>query len=152
MTSTPCGRPSEFGLVTITWIARTRMPLALLPEQGGALPPSQVCSLRVTEPIPGTRMVVFGGGLSLTAVPATESPRRLVPRASDEDLPQPEPLLACEIIASAEAVHVPPLGKTQIPCPLATLEEVLLDARTAPAVSLTDVPLLTNDVLSWSRS
>src|SRR5438105_4826384 len=151
MTSTP-GRPSEFGLVTITWIARTRMPLALLPEQGGALPPSQVCSLRVTEPIPGTRMVVFGGGLSLTAVPATESPRRLVPRASDEDLPPPEPLLACDTIASAETVHVPPLGKTQIPCPLATLEEVLLDARTVPAVSLTDVPLLTDDVVSWSRS
>src|SRR5467141_4045167 len=152
MTFAPWGMPKTFGLSTITWIARTRIPLLVVPEHGGTPPPSQVCSLRVTEPIPGTRMVVFGGGLSLTAVPATESPRRLVPRASDEDLPPPEPLLACETIASAEAVHVPPLGKTQIPCPLATLEEVLLDARTAPAVSLTDVPLLTNDVLSWSRS
>src|SRR5438128_12061017 len=128
MTSTPWGRPTAFGLVTITWIARTRMPLALLPAHGGALPPSHVCSLKVTEPIPGTRIVVFGGGLSLTAVPATESPRRLVPCESDEDLPPPDVLLACETITVAEAVHVPPLGKTQMPCPLATLEEVLLDA------------------------
>src|SRR5207244_8654218 len=119
MTSTPCGRPSEFGLVTITWIARTRMPLALLPEQGGALPPSHVCSLKVTEPIPGTRMVVFGGGLSLTALPATESPKRLVPCESDEDLPPPEVLLACETITFAETVQVPPLGKTQTLCALA---------------------------------
>ena len=134
MTSTPCGRPSEFGLVTITWIARTRMPLALLPEQGGALPSSQVCSLRVTEPIPGTRMVVFGGGLSLTAVPATESPRRLVPRASDEDLPPREALLACETIASAEAVHVPP--PAQMDAQLQRLRELKLALGQQPEADL----------------
>src|SRR5947209_20431487 len=99
MTSTPCGRPSEFGFVTITWIARTRMPLALLPEQGGALPPSQICSLRVTEPIPGTRMVVFGGGLSLTAMPATESRSNLGPGESDDDVPPPEDVVAGDTIA-----------------------------------------------------
>src|SRR5438034_3123257 len=121
MTSTPCGRPSEFGLVTITWIARTRMPLALLPEHGGAPPPSQICSLRVTEPIPGTRMVVLGGGLLLTDVPPTESPSRLVPTGSDEDLPPPEALLACEVIALADAVHTPFTGSTQTFCALAKL-------------------------------
>src|SRR5438046_1323689 len=40
-----------------------------------------------------TKMVVLGGGLSLTAMPATESPSRLVPAVSDTDLPAPETLL-----------------------------------------------------------
>ena len=128
------------------------MPLALVPEHGGALPPSHVCSLRVTEPIPGTRMVVFGGGLSLTAVPATESPRRLVPCEFDEDVPPPEVLFACDTITLAEAVHVPPLGKTQTLCAVAELEELLLDPSTVPVVSLTEVPAPTNEVVSWSRS
>ena len=128
------------------------MPLALVPEHGGALPPSHVCSLRVTEPIPGTRMVVFGGGLSLTAVPATESPRRLVPLESDEDVPPLDVLLACETIAQAETVHVPPLGMTQRLCALAELEELLLDPSTVPVLSLTEVPAPTNEVVSWSRS
>src|SRR5260370_26567653 len=77
--SAPWGTPVAFGLSTITWIARTVIPLLVAPEQGKALPPSHVCSLRVTEPIPGTRMVVLGGGLSLTAMPPTESPSSAVP-------------------------------------------------------------------------
>ncbi len=88
MTSAPCGTPKAFGLSTITWIARTRIPLLVVPAHGGAPPPSQVCSLRVTEPIPGTRIVVLGGGLSLTDMPPTESPIRLVPCESDEDFPR----------------------------------------------------------------
>src|SRR5437867_12038411 len=107
MTFAPCGTPGALGLSTITWIARTVIPLLLAPEHGGALPLSQVCSLRVTEPIPGTRIVVLGGGLSLTDVPPTESPSRLVPFASDEDIPPPEELLACEMIALASTVHEP---------------------------------------------
>src|ERR1700739_4394879 len=98
MTSAPCGTPKAFGLSTITWIARTRMPLLVVPAHGGAPPPSQVCSLRMTEPIPGKRIVVFGGGLSLTDMPPTESPSRLVPFASDEDIPLPELLLAFFLI------------------------------------------------------
>src|SRR5881396_3311080 len=139
MTSAPCGTPGAFELSTITWIARTVMPLLVVPEHGGAPPQSQVCSLKVTEPIPGTRIVVFGGGLSLTAVPATESPRRLVPCESDEDLPPPDVLLACETITLAEAVQVPPLDKTHTLSARAELTELLLDARTVPAVSLTAV-------------
>src|SRR5713101_9674086 len=108
MTSAPCATPVEFGLSTITWIARTRMPLLVEPEHGGAPPPSQVCSLRVTEPMPGNRIVVLGGGLSLTDIPPTESPTRLVPPASDDDFPPPEALLACEVIALANTVHAPP--------------------------------------------
>src|SRR5438876_8740225 len=119
MTSAPCGTPKEFGLSTITWIARTRIPLLVVPEHGGAPPPSQVCSLRVTEPIPGTRIVVLGGGLSLTDVPPTESPSRLVPCASDEDFPPPEALLACTLIALADTVHTPALGNAQTFCALA---------------------------------
>src|SRR2546422_2380345 len=105
MTSAPWGTPVAFGLSTITWIARTRIPLLPVPVQGGAPPPSQVCSLRVTDPIPGTRIVVLGGGLLLTSMPATETPSRLVPCESDEDLPPPEELLACEMIALADTVH-----------------------------------------------
>src|SRR5215470_12598028 len=99
MTFAPCGTPGALGLSTITWIARTVIPLLLEPEHGGALPLSQVCSFKVTEPIPGTRIVVLGGGLSLTVVPATVSPSRLVPCGLDEDVPPPEALLACEVIA-----------------------------------------------------
>ena len=94
MTCAPWGTPVAFGLSTITWIARTRMPLLVVPEHGGTPPPSQVCSLRVTEPIPETRIVVLGGGLSPTVMPPTESPSSVVPWASDEDFPPPEALLA----------------------------------------------------------
>src|SRR5713226_7442076 len=103
----PCGTPKAFGLLSITWIARTCMPLLPVPLHGGTPPPSQVCSLSVTEPIPGSRMVVLGGGLSLTAMPPTERPSRLVPAVSDKDLPLPETLLACEVIALANAVQTP---------------------------------------------
>src|SRR5713226_8158757 len=149
MTSAPCGTPKEFGLSTITWIARTRIPLLVVPEHGGTPPPSHVCSLRVTEPIPGNRIVVLGGGLSLTDMPPTESPSRLVPCASDEDFPPPEELLACEMIALANAAHRPFTGSTQTFCALAKLDELLLEARTVPALSLTEVPPLTNEVDSW---
>src|SRR5467141_940004 len=119
MTSAPCGTPKAFGLSTITWIARTRIPLLVVPEHGGTPPPSQVCSLRVTEPIPGTRIVVLGRGLSLTDIPPTESPSTLVPFASDEDIPPPDELFACEMIALANAVHEPFTGSTQTFCALA---------------------------------
>src|SRR5260370_7275216 len=98
MTSAPCGTPKVFGLSTITWIARTRMPLLVVPEHGGAPPPSQVCSLRVTEPIPGTRIVVLGGGLSLTAMPPTATPTRLAPPPPDATIPPPPDLLPSYII------------------------------------------------------
>src|SRR4029077_3088563 len=110
MTSAPWGTPKAFGLSTITWIARPRIPLLVVPEHGGRPPPSQVCSLRVTEPIPGTRIVVFGGGLSVTDMPPTESQTRLVPCVLDEDIPPPEVLLACEMITLANAVHEPFTG------------------------------------------
>src|SRR2546428_2897499 len=113
MTSAPWGTPKTFGLSTITWMARTRIPLLVVPEHGGTPPPSQVCSLRVTEPIPGTRIVVLGGGLSPTDMPPTESPSRLVPCASDEDIPLPEELLACGMIAPADTVHRTFTGSTQ---------------------------------------
>jgi len=54
------GNAQSIGLLTITWIARTRIPLLVVPEHGGAPPPSQVCSLKVADPIPGNRIVVFG--------------------------------------------------------------------------------------------
>src|SRR5438477_412310 len=82
MTFAPCGTPGALGLSTITWIARTVIPLLLAPEHGGALPLSQVCSFKVTEPIPGTRIVVLGGGLSLTVnrgVPAHRPWQRWTP-------------------------------------------------------------------------
>src|SRR5438445_2654195 len=113
MTFAPWGTPKTFGLSTITSIARTRTPLLVVPEHGGTPPPSQVCSLRVNEPIPGTRIIVLGGGLSATDMPPTESPSRLVPCASDEDIPPPEELLACEMIALANSVHEPFTGSTQ---------------------------------------
>src|SRR5260370_1256153 len=116
MTSTPCGTPKAFGLSTITWIARTRIPLLVVPEHGGTPPPLQVCSLRMTEPIPGNRIVVLGGGLSFTNMPPTESPIRLVPCGSDEDLPPPETLLACEVIALANPVHTPATGSAHRFC------------------------------------
>ena len=130
----------------ITWIARTVIPLLPAPEHGGAPPLSQVCSFKVTEPIPGTRIVVLGGGLSLTVVPPTANPSRLVPCGLDEDVPPPEALLACELIAVADAVHTPNAGKTQTFCALAKLEELLLEERTVPALSLTEVPPLTSEV------
>src|SRR6266567_7879273 len=150
--SAPWGTPVAFGLFTITWIARTVIPLPVAPEQGGAPPPSQVCSLRVTEPIPGTRMVVLGGGLSLTAMPATESPSSVVPCESDDDVPPPDALLACDMIAVADTVQAPATGSAQTFCALAKLDELLLEAPTAPALSLTEVPALTSEVDSWSRS
>src|SRR6266571_8715979 len=119
MTFAPWGTPKAFGLLTITWIARTRIPLLVVPEHGATPPPSQVCSLRMTEPIPGTRIVVLGGGLSLTDVPPTESPSRLVPCALDEDIPPPEALLPCTLIALADTVHTPALGNAQTFCALA---------------------------------
>ena len=152
MTSAPWGTPKAFGLSTLTWIARTRIPLLVVPEHGGTPPPLQVCSLRVTEPIPGTKIVVLGGGLSLTDMPPTESPSRLVPAASDEDFPPPEVLLVCELMAVADTVQAPAFGSTQTFCALAKLDELLLELKTVPALSLTEVPLFTNDVESWSRS
>src|SRR5437867_1632869 len=152
MTSAPWGTPVAFGLSTITWIARTRIPLLPVPVQGGAPPPSQICSLRITEPIPGTRMVVLGGGLSLTAVPATESPSSIVPCESEDDFPPPETLLACEMMALADTVQTPATGSAQTFCALAKLDELLLEEPTAPTLSLTEVPLLTNEVDSWSSS
>ena len=152
MTSAPCGTPKEFGLSTITWIARTRIPLLVVPEHGGTPPPSHVCSLRVTEPIPGNRIVVLGGGLSLTDIPPTDSPIRLVPGAVDEDVPPPEALLACEVIALANTVHTPATGSVQTFSAFAKLDELLLELRTVPVLSLTEVPPLTNEVDSWSRS
>src|SRR3989442_15098312 len=99
MTSAPWGTPKALGLSTITWIARTRIPLLVVPIHGGAPPPSQVWSLRATEPIPSNRIVVLGEGLSLTDMPPTESPIRLVPCGSEEDLPPHETLVACDAIA-----------------------------------------------------
>src|SRR5713226_3528636 len=128
------------------------MPLLVEPEHGGAPPPSQVCSLKVTEPIPGIRMVVLGGGLLLTAVPPTASLSKLVPAASDDEFPPPEALLASEVIALANTVHTPAAGSTQTLCALAKLDELLLEPRTVPALSLTDVPPFTSEVDSWSRS
>jgi len=128
------------------------MPLLVVPEHGGTPPPSQVCSLRVTEPIPGNRIAVLGGGLSLTDMPPTESPIRLVPCGSDEDFPPPEALLACEVIALADTVHTPFTGSAQTFSAFAKLDELLLELSTVPALSLTEVPPLTNEVDSWSRS
>src|SRR2546425_12282527 len=114
MTFAPCGTPGAFGLSMITWIARTVIPLLLAPEHGGATPLSQVCSFRVTEPIPGTRMVVLGGGDAVIgAPPISDTPSRLVPVGSDEDVPPPEVLLACDLIAVAATVQTPPVGSTQ---------------------------------------
>src|SRR6266852_346044 len=152
MPSAPWETPVTLGSSMITWIARTRIPLLVPPVHGGGPPPSQTCSLRVTEPIPGTRIVVLGGGLSLTDVPPTESPSRLVPCALDEDILPPEELLACEMIALANTVHEPFTGSTQTFCTLAKLDELLLEVRTVPALSLTEVPPLTNEVDSWSKS
>src|SRR6266849_4485857 len=152
MTSAPWGTPKAFVLSTITWIARTRIPLLVVPEHRGTPPPSHVCSLRVTEPIPGTRIVVLGGGLSTTDMPPTESPSRLVPCASDEDIPPPDELFACEMIAMADAVHTPFTGSTQTFCALAKLDELLLEVRIVPALSLTEVPPLTKELDSWSKS
>src|SRR5437016_5859004 len=152
MTFAPCGTPGAFGLSMITWIARTVIPLPLAPEHGGVPPLSQICSFKVTEPIPGTRIVVLGGGLLLTVIPATASPSRLVPCGLDEDVPPPEELLACEVIVTAEAVHTPNAGKTQTFCAVAKLDELLLEERTVPALSFTEVPALTSEVESWSRS
>jgi len=75
---------------------------------------------------------VLGGGLSLTDVPPTESPSRLVPCASDEDIPRPDELFACEMIALADAVHEPFTGSTQTFCALAKLDELLLEPSTVP--------------------
>ena len=136
----------------ITWIARTVIPLLPVPEHGGAPPLSQVCSFKVTDPMPGIRIVVLGGGLSVMVVPPTVSPSRLVPCELDEDVPPPEALLACEVIATADAVHTPKAGKMQTFWALAKLDELLLEERTAPALSLTEVPPLTKEVDSWSRS
>src|SRR2546422_537699 len=152
MTSAPWETPVTLGSLMITWIARTRIPLLVPPVHGGGPPPSQTCSLRVTEPIPGTRIVVLGGGLSLTSVPPTESPSRLVPCASEEDIPRPDELFACEMIALADAVHEPFTGSTQTFCALAKLVELLLEPSTVPALSLTEVPPLTSEADSWSRS
>ena len=95
---------------------------------------------------------MLGGGLSLTAMPATESPSSVVPCESEEDVPPPEALLACELIALADTVQTPATGSAQTFCALAKLDEVLLEAPTVPALSLTEVPPLTNEVDSWSRS
>ena len=152
MTSAPWGTPKALGLLTITWMARTRMPLLVEPAQGGAPPPSQVCSLKVTEPIPGSRTVVLGGGLSLTTMPAAESPSRLVPTASEDDFPPPEALFVCERIAVADTVQAPAFGSTQTLCALAKLDELLPEEETVPALSLTEVPLLVSEVDNWSRS
>src|SRR5207247_9541290 len=116
MTSAPCGTPGAFGLSTITWIARTVMPLLVVPEHGGAPPLSQVCSFKVTEPIPGTRIVVFGGGLLLTVIPPTVSPSRLVSCELDEDVLAAEVLLACEMMAVADAVGPSDAGKRESFC------------------------------------
>jgi hypothetical protein len=70
----------------------------------------------------------------------------------DEDIPPPEELLACEMIALANAVHEPFTGRTQTFSAFAKLDEVLLEVETVPALSLTEVPPLTNEVDSWSRS
>jgi hypothetical protein len=56
------------------------------------------------------------------------------------------------MIALANAVHEPLTGSTQTPCALAKLDELLLAVRTVPALSLTEVPPLTEEVDSWSRS
>src|SRR5260370_41821843 len=133
-------------------MARTRIRLVGVAEHGGTPPPSQVCSWRVTEPIPGTRIVVLGGGLLPTDMPPTVSPSRLVPRASDEDIPPPDELFACEMIALANAVHEPFTGSTQTFSALAKLDELLLEVRIVPALSLTEIPPLTNEADSWSRS
>ena len=128
------------------------MPLLVVPEHGGFPPPLQVCSFTVTEPKPGSKIVVLGGGLSLTDMPATESPIRLVPCASDEDFPPPDVLLACETITLANAVHTPFTGRAQTFCAFAELDELLLEVRIVPMLSLTEVPLLTNEVDNWSKS
>ncbi len=51
-----------------------------------------------------------------------------------------------------DAVQTPAFGSTQTFCALAKLDELLLVACTVPALSLTEVPPLTNEVVSWSRS
>src|SRR5260370_31675444 len=100
-------------------MGRPRTPRRVAPEPGGPPTRLQVCSLKLPEPIPGTRMVVLGGGLSPTDMPPTESPIRLVPCASDEDFPPPEELLACETITLANAVHTPFTGRAQTFCAFA---------------------------------
>ena len=56
------------------------------------------------------------------------------------------------MIAVADTVHTPFTGSAQTLYALAKLDELLLEVRTVPALSLTEVPPLTNEVDSWSRS
>jgi hypothetical protein len=59
-----------------------------------------------------------------------------VPCASDEDIPPPEELLACEMIALATAaVQMPFTGSTQTFCAFAKLDDWLLEVRIVPALS-----------------
>src|SRR5205809_7385781 len=115
------------------------MPLLVVPEHVGGVPagtppPSQVCSLSVTEPIPGTRMVVLGGGDAVIGgAPITETPSRLVPQGSDDDVPPSEVLLACDLIAVAATVHTPPLGNTQTFCAWVKLDDVLPTGGLGPS-------------------
>jgi hypothetical protein len=50
------------------------------------------------------------------------------------------------LITLADAVHVPFTGSAQTFCALVKLDELLLEAKTVPALSVTEVPPLTNDV------
>src|SRR5438876_11939801 len=98
------------------------MPLLVVPEHVGGVPagtppPSQVCSLSVTEPIPGTRMVVLGGGDAVIGgAPITETPNRLVPPGSVDGVQPSEVLLACVLIAVATTVLTPTLGDAEMFC------------------------------------
>ena len=161
MTFAPAGRPKVPPLVTITWMARTVSPLLVVAEQvtgvpmgehAGAPAPSQTCSFRTTETLGITLIQVLAAGLSLTDIDPTLTHNRLVPFASDTDVPPPDVLLACDATALADTVHPVAVGRTQTLCACAKLVEVLLEFVTLPRLSLTEVPLLAAAEVNWSRS
>src|SRR3989442_70278 len=66
--------------------------------------------------------------------------------------PRAPPSVTIRWSARTDTVQPPAVGTTQASCTWARLVEVLLVEVTLPRLSLTEVPLVAADVVSWSRS
>src|SRR5437867_12274631 len=152
----PVRSPSGLvGAVTTSRMDRTVSPACPETVPSEQLPASvpwlsQNCSFRITKPIPGNSITVFGLGAALTGVPSTTSPSSSVPLALDDAPVAVAALLDLDFTSVALIPHPVGVGRRHTPAAWAKLAAVLVSVVSVPLLSLCEAPAPTAPGISTS--